>query len=360
MDVSGDWARIINGKAQFRGLDGTWTDVAIPEHSESLSYVQRAVDDPQVDALVAFQAQGGKLNNEQLSFFSNPLLGLDSFGQGKIRSWGNVDLYDDVFSAQQAGALAQRGGTQFLTSDDLHRGLAFNESESPAAQAARNKSDGFGDLLKVAGIALAVYTGGTSLLESFGAESAGYLGAVDANAGLIAASSAPTFDTFAANYFSPGGSDLLSAFSGNFQSVDSLVNAAVASGGNALPSAIVPDLVLAEAATGSGLTVSQALKFVDTAKTAVSTVQQVQKLAGGATTSGLAAASYRGGAVPSGLSGTMPTPAQIALMAPGTAKPSATETVTQAAQQSAFDSQTVLFVGAICVGLYLFWSKKHG
>jgi hypothetical protein len=357
MDLSGDWARVQNGKAQFRGFDGVWLDVATPEHAESLSYVQSAVDNPQVDELVAFRAQGGTLNNEQAAFFSNPLIGLDSFGQGQMRSWGAINLFDNTLSAQQSGVLAERGGTQFLSASDLQAGLAFNQAESPAAQSARDDSGGgFGAFLAIAAaVAAAYFSGGTSLAaEGALAESA------IAGEGLIAASSAPTFDTFAANYFSPGGSDLLSAFSGNFQSVDSLVNAAVASGGNALPSAIVPDLVLAEAATGSGLTVSQALKFVDTAKTAVSTVQQVQKLAGGATTSGLATASYRGGAVPSGLSGTMPTPAQIALMAPGTAKPSATETVTQAAQQSAFDSQTVLFVGAICVGLYLFWSKKHG
>lgn len=350
MDVTGDWARVQNGRAQFRGFDGQWFDVATPEHAESLSYVQAAVDNPEVDALVAFRAQGGKLTNEQAAFFSNPLVGLDSFGQGQTRSWGAVNLYDDTFSPQQAGALAQFGGASFLSASDLQRGLAFNESESPAAQAARNSDDGFGGFLGIAALALAAYTGGASLMEYFGAESAGYLAAADASAGLVAGGeiAGAGFSTFATNYFSPSGSDLLSAFSGNFQSVDSLASAAVASGGTAIPDAVVSDLVLSDAATGGGFSLSQLTNAANTIKSTIGTAQQVAKLAGGSDTKGLAAASYRGGSVPAALSGVIPSARQLAASLDpktGLAAP--------APAQVSSDTSLILFVLLGFGGLYL-------
>lgn len=177
----GDWARIADGRAEFRNADGTWSVAAAPEHAESLSYLTRAVDDPAVDKLVAYQRAGGSLNAEQEAFFSNPLIGLDSFGQGY--RWGAIDLFDAQFSAQQSGALLQTGGGVYLTDADKAGGAAFNQEQSPAAQAARSGSDSFGDFLTIAAMAVAAYFAGPA---AFAAEAGS----------VAAAEAAATYSTF--------------------------------------------------------------------------------------------------------------------------------------------------------------------
>jgi hypothetical protein len=188
----GDWARIADGRAEFRNADGTWSAVAAPEHAESLSYLTRAVDDPSVDKLVAYQRAGGSLNAEQAAFFSNPLIGLDSFGQGY--RWGAIDLFDNAFSPQQAGALQLYGVAADLSPGDVAAGLAFNADQSPAAQAARN-GDGWGDFLTIAAIAVAAYFGMPYLAEGAVAAEGTAVAAAASGAGEVSASTWAAFGT---------------------------------------------------------------------------------------------------------------------------------------------------------------------
>jgi len=159
----GDWARQNEaGTAQFKNLDGTWSDVGRGAHSESQGYINTAVNDPNVDKLVAYQrANPNNLNNEQTAFFSDPIGMLDSYGQGS--RWGLQDLFDNQFSPQQAGYLSQTGGNKYLSPSDVSSGNDFNFRESAGEQAKRANANGglFGnDLLNWAGQLAASYFGG--------------------------------------------------------------------------------------------------------------------------------------------------------------------------------------------------------
>jgi hypothetical protein len=176
----GDWARQNeSGIAQFKNLDGTWSDVGRGEHAESQGYIGSAVNDPNVDKLVAYQrANPNYLNNEQQSFFSNPIGMLDSYGQGN--RWGLQKLFDNQFNPQQAGFLAQTGGRSYLSPSDIASGEAFNFRESAAEQSKRAEADGgflgLGDM----GIPLAL-----AAMYFTGPAGAGLWGA-EAGAGLAA------------------------------------------------------------------------------------------------------------------------------------------------------------------------------
>lgn len=188
----GDWARVTNGRIEFKNADGSWSAWwQVPEHAESLSYVQRAVDDPQVDQLIAYQRAGGSLNAEQSAFFANPLVGLDSFGQGY--RWGAINLFDNAFSPQQAGAVMQFGVPATLTAADVSAGKQFNFDQSPAEQAKRSGGDGFlgmGSMFDAVALAAAAYFGGGALgLWGGEAVAAGVDASALASADLVAADS---------------------------------------------------------------------------------------------------------------------------------------------------------------------------
>lgn len=176
----GDWARQNEGGiAQFKNLDGTWSDIGRGEHAESQGYIGSAVSDPNVDKLVAYQRSNPNgLNNEQQSFFSNPIGMLDSYGQGN--RWGLQNLFDNQFNPQQAGFLAQTGGRGYLSPSDISSGEAFNFKESAAEQSKRAEADsgflGLGDM----GIPLAL-----AAMYFTGPAGAGLWGA-EAGAGLAA------------------------------------------------------------------------------------------------------------------------------------------------------------------------------
>lgn len=215
-----------NGQAgspvYYKNAAGAWINGGAPEHSESASYVQRAANDPQVQRL--FEINGtnpGALNNEQKSFIWNPMLGMDSFGQGT--RWGALDLYDDKFNAQQAGGLMLSGGSQYLSDADKAAGGQFIQDESPAAQSARDDSGGFGDFLPVlvlAGIGIA--TGGFGLMGA-AAEGAALTGI---EAGVMTAAEAAAAETAAMSAWAAAPA------SGMMESV--LTNAAIGAGTSAI------------------------------------------------------------------------------------------------------------------------------
>lgn len=197
----GDWARIDNGQLQLKSVDGSWLYAGRPEHAESLSYVTRAADDPEVDKLVAYaRANPAGLNAEQSAFLANPVLGFDSFGQGY--RWGALNLFDGAFSDQQAGALLLTGGTSYLSDADRAAGAAFVERESAKAQAARNDEGGMlglGEVFDMVALAAAAYFGGAALGAWGGAgeaAAASSLASADAMAGIGASAwAAPTAAT---------------------------------------------------------------------------------------------------------------------------------------------------------------------
>lgn len=215
-----------NGQAgspvYYKNAAGQWINGGAPEHGESASYVQRAANDPQVQRLFEINATNpGALNNEQKSFISNPMLGMDSFGQG-VR-WGALDLYDDKFNAQQAGGLMLSGGSQYLSEADKAAGGQFIQDESPAAQSARDDSGGFGDFLPIlvlAGIGIA--TGGFGLAGA-AAEGAALTGI---EAGVMTAAEAAAAETAAMSAWAaaPGTSMMESV----------LTNAAIGAGTSAV------------------------------------------------------------------------------------------------------------------------------
>jgi hypothetical protein len=180
-----DWARLVNGQIQLKNADGSWSNAGTPEHAESMSYVQKAADSAEVDKLIAYARAGGSLNAEQSAFLANPLLGMDSYGQGS--RWGAINLFDNQFSPQQSGALQQFGVNANLSPADIAAGQQFNQEQSPAAQSARSDSGGFG-LMQLAMLAAAVYSGGAAL-GAWGAGAGAAAGATTAS-GMLAAESA--------------------------------------------------------------------------------------------------------------------------------------------------------------------------
>ena len=179
------WAGNPGQPIEYKRPDGTWVNGGAPEHAESASYVQRAFADPQAEQLFKFAYEHpDQLNAEQKAFMANPTVGMDSLGQGA--RWGNLNLFDNQFAPQQAGALMQTGGAQFLSAADVSAGGQFNQEQSPAAQSARDDSGGFGDLLPVIVlIGVGIATGGFGLAA--GAAEAG------AAAGLTVGEAASTF-----------------------------------------------------------------------------------------------------------------------------------------------------------------------
>ena len=182
-----DWARVNGGRIELKNADGTWSASGTPEHAESMSYVQNAANSPEVDKLIAYARSGGTLNPEQQAFMANPLLGMDSYGQGNMRWGGALNLFDNQFSPQQAGGLSISGLSQYLTPEQLAAGQQFVQQESPAAQSARDDSGGFG-LMELAMLAAAVYSGGAAL-GAWGAGAGAAAGATTAS-GMLATQSA--------------------------------------------------------------------------------------------------------------------------------------------------------------------------
>jgi hypothetical protein len=325
----------------YKQPDGTFKNGGYAEHAEAVRYMSAGLADPQVEKIFAQYATSGKagMNAEQLAFFNDVAGNLSSVGAGPIRGWGAVDLFDGggMTDAQaQAILIGPWGsGAQFLSDAQKGQAAAFDSRESASAQAARDSGDGFGDFLKIAAaVAAAYFSVGTSLAAE---------GVVAETLVAETAVQSTAFDAFAANYFSPSGTALLEAFT----PVNNL-SALAMEGANL-------STLASSVSASTGLTLADAFGYVKTAKDVYSTASAVQKLAGGATTSGLASTAYRGGSVPSGLSGTVPTPAEVTRIAQANAAQAPSPQ-----SQSAFDSQTVLMVGALCIGLFLFWSKKHG
>ena len=180
------WGGGAGQPVEYKRPDGTWVSGGAPEHAESASYLQKAFADPQVEQLFKYAYEHPEsLNNEQKSFMANPMMGLDSVGQGA--RWGDLNLFDDKFNSQQAGGLLQTGGSGYLSDADKSAGAAFNFEQSPAEQSKRAEAEGgFGDLLPIiALVGLGIATGGFGLLGAgAGAGSAGALAAADAMAGI--------------------------------------------------------------------------------------------------------------------------------------------------------------------------------
>lgn len=284
-----------------------------------------------------------------------------------------VPHFDSLYNNQNdfdtwtsRAVIANAGGTNPLT------GLAYNRGDTggffkaytdksemlgqqEAARQAAESDDGLfggGNLLAIAAaVAAAYFSGGTSLAAESAVAATTDAWAIGETVGTSIAGSG--FEAFAANYFSPAGADLASAFSSGFQTVDQIAAAAVASGGSAVPASIIPELALSQAAAGSsGFSFASALDFANQAKSVYSTANGLKSLAGGTDTKGLAAQAYRGGAVPSGLSGVIPTPAQVV----HAAKAGMTEPAKP--QASDFDTRTLLLVGAIGIGIFIFFKRK--
>lgn len=183
------WGGEAGQPVEYKRQDGIWVSGGAPEHAESAAYLQRAFADPQVEQLFKYAYEHPEaLNTEQKSFMANPVLGLDSVGQGS--RWGNLNLFDDKFNAQQAGGLLQAGGSGYLSDADKSAGAAFNFEQSPAEQSKRAEADGgFGDILPMIALAaLAIYTGGAAMgawgAGAAGAGATGTLAAADAMAGI--------------------------------------------------------------------------------------------------------------------------------------------------------------------------------
>jgi hypothetical protein len=127
------------------------------------------------------------LNNEQKAFIAAGMGGMDSFGQGY--RWGAQNLSDNVFDPQQAGYLLQSGFSNYLSPSDVSAGQQFNYEQSPAQQSARAEDGGLfglGGLGELAMLAAAVYTGGAALGAWGGAGAA----AGTTASGMLAAESA--------------------------------------------------------------------------------------------------------------------------------------------------------------------------
>lgn len=232
------WGGEAGQPVEYKRPDGTWVSGGAPEHAESAAYLQRAFSDPQVEQLFKFAYEHPEsLNNEQKSFMANPMLGLDSVGQGA--RWGNLNLFDDKFNAQQAGGLLQTGGSGYLSDSDKSAGAAFNFEQSPAEQSKRAEADGgFGDLLPMIALAaLAIYAGPAAFGAMGGAE-AGALAAADAMAGIgalefsggaLAATSAGASGLAAADAMAGiGATEAMGAGSGLLSSIGT--NAAIGAG----------------------------------------------------------------------------------------------------------------------------------
>lgn len=188
----GDWVRQgDSGMVEARDLAGLWNPVGRGEHAESWGYTGSAVNDPTVDKLFAYKAANPTgLNTEQQAFFNNPIVGLDSYGQGS--RWGNLDLFDNQFNPQQAGALMQTGGNQFLSDTDRRAGGAFNFEQSAAEQSRRAEDSSGFDLsnpMTLAMLAATIYSGGAGA-GLWGGAGAGAAGMGAAELGTLAAGDA--------------------------------------------------------------------------------------------------------------------------------------------------------------------------
>lgn len=189
----GDWVRQSgDGLVEARDLAGLWNPLGRGEHAESWGYTGSAVNDPTVDKLFAYKAANPTgLNTEQQAFFSNPILGLDSYGQGS--RWGGLDLFDNQFNPQQAGALMTTGGGGYLSESDRAAGGNFNFEQSAAEQHKRAGGDDGLDIGTMIMLASAIYGGGAlaGLWGGAGAAGAGgasaALGAGEGAAALSAA-----------------------------------------------------------------------------------------------------------------------------------------------------------------------------
>jgi len=183
------WGGYAGQPVEYKRPDGTWVSGGAPEHGESAGYLQRAFADPQVERLFKFAYEHPEaLNNEQKAFMANPVLGLDSVGQGG--RWGNLNLFDNQFNAQQAGGLMLTGGSTYLSDADKASGGQFIFDQSPAQQSARDDSGGFGDLLPViVMLGIGIATGG------FGLAGAGTMTGVEA--GVMTAAEAAAAETAA-------------------------------------------------------------------------------------------------------------------------------------------------------------------
>jgi hypothetical protein len=120
--------------------DGSWKNIGSPEHAESSYYVQRALQDPQLEKLITLRNSAPELlNNEQKAFFAGGAGSLDSLGQGY--RWSPQNLFDNKFDPQQAGFLLQTGYSKYLSPTDIASGTQFNQYESAAAQSARAEAN---------------------------------------------------------------------------------------------------------------------------------------------------------------------------------------------------------------------------
>ena len=170
-DYAGGYIRWDGGPGSpiyYKQPDGSWRNVGAPEHWESASYVSNALQDPQIERVLAlYNAAPQMLNNEQQAFISAGMGGLDSFGQGY--RWGYQNLSDNVFDPQQAGYLLQSGFANYLSEADKQAGTQFNYDQSPAQQSARDDDGGmFGDLAPLLLAGAGLYFGLPALGEALG------------------------------------------------------------------------------------------------------------------------------------------------------------------------------------------------
>lgn len=176
---------------EIKNPDNSWRSIGSAEHSESLGYINNALANPQAEQIfkLAYDNPGG-MNSEQKAFMRDPIMGLDSLGQGS--RWGDVDLFSPGMTGQQAGALMyDPNNLAYMASGDKSAGTAFLSENSADAQARKNKKGGmFGG--GIAGLALmaalAYMTGGASLGAEAGIAGAGMSGLGAAEATSLAGS----------------------------------------------------------------------------------------------------------------------------------------------------------------------------
>lgn len=247
------WGGLAGQTIYIKQSDGSWAGVGAPEHAESASYVQRAVDDGGLLGFLKFAFDNpASLNTEQRAFMANPLLGLDSYGQGY--RWGGIDLFDNAYSPQQAGALLQRGYASYLAPTDIQAGQAFNFEQSPAEQSKRAGGDDWlGTLMTAAAVAAAAWF------------AAPYLGFGEAAAATAAGEAAAA--TAAAEFVPVGAMSVPGTFGA--MSTTAAAQSATWLGG----------LEMASAA-GAGFSLGTAVDALNTGKNIMQTMQIVNQATG--------------------------------------------------------------------------------
>lgn len=239
--------------------NGQWKAATVAENAEGDLYYWTGINSKRWLDLWN-RAKTSTLAGEDLANLENPGI----IGYIENRGYNYYDASAARFL--QTGALKKYNFS--LDPKREAAGRAFIEYNSPAAQAARNKSSGFGGVLTLAAIAAAIYTGGAyagfwGAGEAAAGSAAAAAGAEAAAAGTAAASTAASA-TLAESLAAGAASGFASGAASSF-------------GGAALGTAAG---VSAGTIAGTSLGLATTLETLKQAKEVVSTVQLVNKVTG--------------------------------------------------------------------------------